>query len=164
MKPENLLLDVTGKVLKITDFGVSEVFRTPFASLSQKCHGCAGSGPYIAPEEYTEESYDSEKVDVWSCGIIYFVMFFSTIPWKCAQLSNQQFKYYIDHHKNFRQFDKLEPLFRVIMYDILDMNPEARISVKNLISSEWFENIKTCLDKQCSEVACDTHTHKKVAK
>lgn len=64
------MLDNTGKCIKITDFGVSEVFRAPFASLSSKSHGCAGSGPYIAPEEYTQEDYGSEAVDVWAMGII----------------------------------------------------------------------------------------------
>ncbi|KAJ3205654.1 serine/threonine-protein kinase HAL4/sat4 [Entophlyctis luteolus] len=70
LKPENLLLDKTARILKITDFGVSEVFRAPFESLSKKAHGMCGSGPYIAPEEYTQKEYDSELVDVWACGII----------------------------------------------------------------------------------------------
>lgn len=74
LKPENLLLDASRKVLKISDFGVSEVFRTPFASMSQKCHGCAGSGPYIAPEEFKDVDYDAELIDVWAIGIILFVL------------------------------------------------------------------------------------------
>ncbi|KAJ3174752.1 serine/threonine-protein kinase HAL4/sat4 [Irineochytrium annulatum] len=67
---ENLLLDGTGRILKITDFGVSEVFRTPFGKLSKKAHGVCGSGPYIAPEEFESKEYDSELVDVWAIGII----------------------------------------------------------------------------------------------
>ncbi|KAJ3385220.1 serine/threonine-protein kinase HAL4/sat4 [Lobulomyces angularis] len=70
LKPENLLLDNTKRVLKITDFGVSEVFRAPFCSVSQKGKGCIGSGPYIAPEEFGKCEYDSEAVDVWAVGII----------------------------------------------------------------------------------------------
>jgi serine/threonine protein kinase len=70
LKPENLLLDSSLRILKITDFGVSEVFRTPFESKSKKLHGIAGSGPYIAPEEFLECDYDSQPVDIWSMGVI----------------------------------------------------------------------------------------------
>lgn len=88
-------------------------------------------------------------------------MFFATIPWKSAQMTTQPYKYYIDHYKNFRQFDKVEASFRNILYEILDSNPETRISVKNLIATEWFEGVKMCLDQKCEEVQCDNHTHKK---
>jgi serine/threonine protein kinase len=70
LKPENLLIDASGRILKITDFGVSEVFRTPFGGVSQKAHGLCGSGPYIAPEEFVTAEYDSELVDCWAIGII----------------------------------------------------------------------------------------------
>ena len=67
---ENLLLDSTARHLKITDFGVSEVFRTPFESTCHKAHGLCGSGPYIAPEEFITKEYDSQLVDIWSIGVI----------------------------------------------------------------------------------------------
>ena len=69
LKPENLLLDNTGTILKITDFGVSEVFRCPFERAIRRARGVAGSGPYIAPEEFSiGAEYDPTKVDVWACG------------------------------------------------------------------------------------------------
>ncbi|KAJ3321996.1 serine/threonine-protein kinase HAL4/sat4 [Blyttiomyces sp. JEL0837] len=70
LKPENLLLDESHRILKITDFGVSEVFRTPFGSHCSKAHGLRGSGPYIAPEEFEEGDYVQELVDVWAVGIV----------------------------------------------------------------------------------------------
>ena len=71
LKPENLLLDSAGRILKITDFGVSDVFRAPFCTVSRKAKGVCGSGPYIAPEEFEKGAeYESEGVDVWSMGII----------------------------------------------------------------------------------------------
>lgn len=70
LKPENLLLDSTHRILKITDFGVSEVFRTPFESKCKRTRGVAGSGPYIAPEEFRKGDYESQPVDIWSVGVI----------------------------------------------------------------------------------------------
>ncbi|KAJ3310723.1 serine/threonine-protein kinase HAL4/sat4 [Boothiomyces sp. JEL0838] len=70
LKPENLLLDESCRILKITDFGVSSVFKTPFSNVRDKLKGVTGSGPYIAPEEFVQKEYDSEMVDIWSIGII----------------------------------------------------------------------------------------------
>ncbi|KAJ3278279.1 serine/threonine-protein kinase HAL4/sat4 [Borealophlyctis nickersoniae] len=73
LKPGNLLLHSSGRILKITDFGVSDVFRIPFCKTAKKAKGVCGVGPYIAPEEeefLDGREYESELVDVWSIGII----------------------------------------------------------------------------------------------
>ncbi|KAJ3348155.1 serine/threonine-protein kinase HAL4/sat4 [Kappamyces sp. JEL0680] len=71
LKPENILLSGEGgRILKITDFGVSTVFKSPFGAKREKQTGVTGSGPYIAPEEWQDEEYDSELVDIWAIGII----------------------------------------------------------------------------------------------
>jgi serine/threonine protein kinase len=83
-----LLLASDGHILKITDFGVSTVFKQPFGNVREKRRGVAGSGPYIAPEEYGNQEYDSELVDIWSVGVIAYVMNTNTIPWQAAGMSN----------------------------------------------------------------------------
>ncbi len=69
MKPENILLDYKHRYLKITDFGVSTVFRTQWEKSAHLVHGVCGSGPYIAPEEWKEnQDYLPTKVDIWAIG------------------------------------------------------------------------------------------------
>jgi protein-serine/threonine kinase len=51
IKPENLLLDGSG-VIKITDFGVSDVFRMCWEKQTHMSKGLCGSEPYIAPEQF----------------------------------------------------------------------------------------------------------------
>jgi protein-serine/threonine kinase len=51
IKPENLLLDAHGRV-KITDFGVSDVFRMCWEKTTHLSKGLCGSEPYIAPEQF----------------------------------------------------------------------------------------------------------------
>ena len=51
IKPENLLLDVND-VIKITDFGVSDVFRMCWEKTTHLSKGLCGSEPYIAPEQF----------------------------------------------------------------------------------------------------------------
>lgn len=58
IKPENLLLDVND-VLKITDFGVSDVFRMCWEKTTHLSKGLCGSEPYIAPEQFEPKGMSS---------------------------------------------------------------------------------------------------------
>ncbi|KAI8622020.1 kinase-like domain-containing protein [Chytriomyces sp. MP71] len=144
LKPENLLLDGSARVLKITDFGVSEVFRAPFESMSKKAHGMCGSGPYIAPEEFVQKEYDSEMVDIWACGIIYYVMLYNSIPWKSATHTDTRYKHYQEHRGNFWPIDRLVPPKRKLMYKILDPDVTKRAPMSDIMEDEWIKGISFC--------------------
>ncbi|KAF9271549.1 serine/threonine-protein kinase HAL4/sat4, partial [Mortierella alpina] len=58
LKPENLLLTSDG-CLKIADFGNSEVFRMPWEKKVRASASIRGTGPFIAPEEFTEDTFDA---------------------------------------------------------------------------------------------------------
>ena len=61
LKPENLLLTADG-CLKIADFGNSEVFRMPWEMKVRSSAAICGSGPFIAPEEFTKKTFDGRYV------------------------------------------------------------------------------------------------------
>jgi serine/threonine protein kinase len=67
LKPENLLLDADDN-LKISDFGLSGMMKQG-VMLETIC----GTPHYVAPEVLTG-NYDGYMADIWSCGIILFVM------------------------------------------------------------------------------------------
>ena len=98
LKPENMLWDPIAGVLKIIDFGSAEVFAPPLPGtgavaedpsafdeipdedravingrMVKLSRNVCGSAPYIAPEEFLGEGYDSRATDVWACAIIYLV-------------------------------------------------------------------------------------------
>ncbi|KAF9434637.1 serine/threonine-protein kinase HAL4/sat4 [Entomortierella beljakovae] len=84
LKPENILIDGTGRILKITDFGIANVFKSVGDPIPLSCSGIIGSEPYIAPEEFYKNEYDPRAVDVWACGVILYVMYYSAMPWARA--------------------------------------------------------------------------------
>lgn len=69
LKPENLLLDSKSAepVLKLVDFGTSTKFD-PNVKMNQKL----GTPYYIAPEVLSKNY--NEKCDVWSCGVIMYIL------------------------------------------------------------------------------------------
>ncbi|KAG8415271.1 hypothetical protein J3458_009132 [Metarhizium acridum] len=102
IKLENLLLTKDSK-LKITDFGVSEVFSGTHPGLREaggQCGqnmgevrlcspGICGSEPYIAPEVLEKKhSYDPRALDVWSSAIVMIYLTFGGAIWSRAQHGN----------------------------------------------------------------------------
>ena len=62
--------------VKLTDFGFSCLFRK-----DQKLDLNLGTPLYMAPELVRDEEYD-EKVDVWSMGVLVYVLFSGFHPFK----------------------------------------------------------------------------------
>ncbi|XVE81835.1 hypothetical protein DITRI_Ditri15bG0097900 [Diplodiscus trichospermus] len=63
--PENILFDSKNSV-KLTDFGSAEVAM-------EVMRGVAGNPYYVAPEVLAGREY-GEKVDIWSCGVVLYIM------------------------------------------------------------------------------------------
>lgn len=69
MKPENILLDRETMTVKLVDFGMAAL-QPIGGKLTTPC----GSPHYAAPEVIKTTAYDGAKADVWSCGVILFVL------------------------------------------------------------------------------------------
>jgi serine/threonine protein kinase len=115
IKLENLLVDKNGH-LKISDFGVAEVFSGEHPGLRASggqcgknmgtvrlsAPGICGSLPYIAPEVLAKKGpYDPRPLDVWSCAIVYITMTFGGCPWQAAK---SEFEYYARFKKGWREW------------------------------------------------------------
>jgi len=74
LKPENLLLDDKFNV-KIADFGLSNIM-TDGDFLKTSC----GSPNYASPEVISGNLYAGPEVDVWSCGVILYVLLCGKLP------------------------------------------------------------------------------------
>ncbi|KAL6409787.1 HAL protein kinase [Ilyonectria robusta] len=105
IKLENLIITKDSK-LKITDFGVSEVFCGTHPGLREaggQCGrnmgdirlcspGICGSEPYIAPEVLEKkDSYDPRPLDVWSSAIIMIYLTFGGAIWSRAEKGNTHY-------------------------------------------------------------------------
>ncbi|KAK4407487.1 CBL-interacting serine/threonine-protein kinase, partial [Sesamum angolense] len=131
--PENLLLDAAGN-LKVSDFGLS--------ALSQQVrddgllHTTCGTPNYVAPEVLNDRGYHGATADLWSCGVILFVLLAGYLPFDDSNLMNLYKKI---SNAEFTcppwiSFGAMKLITR-----ILEPNPEKRITVPEILEDEWFK-------------------------
>lgn len=132
LKPENLLLDENGN-LKVSDFGLSAV--TEQIRPDGLLHTLCGTPAYVAPEILTKKGYDGAKVDVWSCGIILFVLTAGYLPFNDPNLMVLYKKIY---KGEFRCPRWMSSELRRFLSRLLDTNPETRITIDEITRDPWF--------------------------
>ncbi|KAI3891889.1 hypothetical protein MKX03_026297 [Papaver bracteatum] len=84
LKPENLLLDSYGS-LKVSDFGLSAF--SPQLKDDGLLHTACGTPNYVPPEVVKDKGYDGTTSDIWSCGVILFVLMAGYLPFEESNLS-----------------------------------------------------------------------------
>ncbi|PHZ11967.1 Pkinase-domain-containing protein [Rhizopus microsporus ATCC 52813] len=146
IKPENLLLTMDGTV-KITDFGVSDVFRFPWESKGRQSRGLVGSEPYIAPEAIENKEYWGHLADVWSAGIVFYCICVGGLAWHIAKKTDHSYANYLralEQQKLYELFRPLGANERRIIHRMLDPNPSTRITSSELLEDAWIKSISVC--------------------
>ncbi|XP_015077505.1 CBL-interacting protein kinase 18-like [Solanum pennellii] len=133
LKPENLLLDENGN-LKVSDFGLSALAESK--RQDGLLHTTCGTPAYVAPEVIGRKGYEGAKADIWSCGVILFVLLAGYLPFYDLNLMNLYRKICRAEYKCPNWF----PLeVRKLLSRILDPNPRKRISIAKIKESSWFK-------------------------
>lgn len=133
LKPENLLLDATGN-LKISDFGLSSLQRQADEVMMTPC----GTPNYVAPEVLKDKGYDGRAADLWSCGVILYVMITGALPFddpNTATLFRKIEAAQFQFPPNIPISDDLKTLIR----QILVPEPSLRLTIQGIKNSEWFK-------------------------
>lgn len=133
LKPENLLLDDNGN-LKVTDFGLSA--HESCTRLDGLFHTTCGTPAYVAPEVISRRGYDGGKSDIWSCGVILFVLLTGHLPFNDSNIIQMYRKI---SKADYKCPNWVPPDVRRLLKRILDPNPVTRISMKKIMENPWFK-------------------------
>jgi serine/threonine protein kinase len=148
LKLENILFDATGHI-KVIDFGFSR-FVTPGELFGTPC----GSTQYVAPEVISGHSYEGRAVDMWSCGVIIYVLMTNYFPWRGgnhAQISRQILS------GDFQIPDSVGVLCADLIQKLMTIDPRVRLTADEALTHPWLETIEVtwdqddCLIPQLSE-------------
>ena len=138
MKPENIIVENAkdGEFrLKIVDFGLA-AFSTEKDLLSTFC----GSIYYLPPEMLNSKSYVGSKVDVWSVGVILFVLLTNQLPFENDNIM-EILKLITNSMFTIPEGVYLSDAAFRLINRMLDPNPETRITAEDALRSEYIAGV-----------------------
>uniref|UniRef100_A0A674CBM8 non-specific serine/threonine protein kinase n=1 Tax=Salmo trutta TaxID=8032 RepID=A0A674CBM8_SALTR len=148
LKAENLLLDHNLNI-KIADFGFSNLF-----SRGQLLKTWCGSPPYAAPELFEGKEYDGPKVDIWSLGVVLYVLVCGALPFDGSTLQNLRARVLSGKFRiPFFMSTDCEYLIR----HMLVLEPSRRLSMEQICKNKWMKQGDP--DPEFERVMGPTHTH-----
>ncbi|PPQ70460.1 hypothetical protein CVT26_013906 [Gymnopilus dilepis] len=137
LKPENLLLDAAG-TLKISDFGLSSVFRLKESGKTRMLTERCGSLPYVAPELNSDKAYHAEPIDVWGVGVILFTLLAGNTPWDEPTANSPEFCRYVSGEIFYEDpWNRIpeEPLS--LIRGMLTVDPDIRMTLQDAFQHPW---------------------------
>ncbi len=149
IKPENILLDTKkDNIIKIIDWGTARFFDK-----NKKMNKISGTPYYIAPEVLFEK-YD-EKCDVWSCGIIMYILLCGYPPFNGENDSEILAKIKLGKFSfPDEEWEHVSDGAKDFIKKLLTFKPEERPSAGQCLEHEWLKNnnkkqVNTTLSKKC---------------
>uniref|UniRef100_A0A5F9D4M6 Maternal embryonic leucine zipper kinase n=1 Tax=Oryctolagus cuniculus TaxID=9986 RepID=A0A5F9D4M6_RABIT len=134
---ENLLFDEYHK-LKLIDFGLC---AKPKGNKDYHLQTCCGSLAYAAPELIQGKSYLGSEADVWSMGILLYVLMCGYLPFDD---DNVMALYKKIMRGKYDVPKWLSPSSILLLQQMLQVDPKKRISVKNLLNHPWIMQDYNC--------------------
>ncbi|KAE8734575.1 CBL-interacting protein kinase 21 [Hibiscus syriacus] len=168
LKLENVLIDANGNI-KISDFGLSALPQHACSTFEFDLkyqedgllHTTCGSPNYVAPEILANRGYNGAASDIWSCGVILYVVLTGYLPFDDRNLAVLYQKVFEDYIWWFllslwTPMSNLLVRFQIFKGDtripkrlssgawnmirrILDPNPITRITMAEIKNDEWFK-------------------------
>lgn len=140
IKPENILLDKDGN-LKLADFGLASKFKRKDGS-KKISKDKRGSYPYMAPEILNSDQpiYYADLTDIWSIGILIFVLLTGEIPWELPTKEDNNFVNFIKNKGNLNlgPWAKIDLTHLNLLRKILQPIPEQRATLSQLKLHPWY--------------------------
>ena len=133
LKPENLLLeeDSIDSNIKVIDFGTSKFFKQ-----NEKMSEKFGTPYYIAPE-VLKKNYN-EKCDVWSCGVILYILLAGYPPFGGKNNEIIMKKVFEGKYSFIRkEWSLISDKAKNLISKMLTYNPEQRITSEEALSDIW---------------------------
>ena len=155
IKLENILIDLNNNI-KICDFGIGRVLSSPDQSLFDQC----GTPMYIAPEILLcskEKGYKGFPVDIWSSGIVLYILLSGTLPFSFKNSSsslnssnesqidednnNSEDLQYSIINKEPKEIENISEEGKDLLNKLLEKNPEKRITIEEILQHPWMKDI-----------------------
>lgn len=134
VKPDNILFDSRNRV-KLCDFGSAEWFGG--VEGRERMNGIVGTPYYVAPEVLAGREYN-EKIDVWSAGVILYIMLGGVPPFY-GDTVEDTFAAVLRGNLRFptKIFRSISPEAKDLMRKMLSKDVSRRFSAEQVLRHPW---------------------------
>jgi len=164
LKLENILYNHKKRRANLIDFGLCAINSISCADI---CNNWCGSPDYVCPEILIQQPYSGCLSDVWSLGIILYVLLFGQMPFNFKE------RYYAlqhgDGHPELEFPNDKDVPHRVseqvkdLMKKMLTIDPRQRISMEEIPHTKWMKKSMNILSlfglKSHTAIHKDEHPH-----
>lgn len=130
LKTENLLLDASMNI-KLADFGFGNFYKSG-EPLSTWC----GSPPYAAPEVFEGKEYEGPHLDIWSLGVVLYVLVCGSLPFDGPNLPTLRQRVL---EGRFRIPYFMSQDCEILIRRMLVVDPTKRITIAQIKQHKWMQ-------------------------
>ncbi|KAG2529491.1 hypothetical protein JM18_002753 [Phytophthora kernoviae] len=140
VKAENILLkegEDGNLTAKLADFGLSEELQLANRRLQTMC----GTPQYLSPELVSGRLYGT-PADIWSTGILAYMMLSGLVPFDEAKSDTELFKLISLGAVWYDQpeWNAIAPAGKAFVQSMLDISPDSRPTAAQLLKHEWLQD------------------------
>ena len=150
IKQQNIVIDDYINI-KLTDYSISINYRdTPYINLPM-----IGTCYYMSPEVLRKETIpasDASKIDVYSIGVLLYLLAFYDYPYKLKEVDNKNYPQILKNvQENELEFPKdfdISKPFLNLMKNCLNKDINKRYNIHQLVNDPWVKGYKIILDEK----------------
>ena len=135
LKPENILYasEADDADIKVADFGLARV-----VSGKDMMKTACGTPGYVAPEILKNQGYDSGAVDLWSAGVILYILLCGFPPFYEEELP-ALFEQILQARYDFPSpwWDKISKPAKDLVNGLLTIDPKKRLTADQVLKDPW---------------------------
>ncbi|ETO27007.1 hypothetical protein RFI_10124 [Reticulomyxa filosa] len=142
LKPENVLFETKdSNTVKITDFGLAKSYGVLSEGKKHYLETTCGTPSYVAPEILKQKQY-REPVDMWSLGVITYIMLCGSPPFGSAQNVKAMYRKIKKGEFSFSSpaWSNISLLAKDCIRSLLDVNPKSRLRAEELCEHPWIKS------------------------
>lgn len=139
LKCENILLCGNNDI-KIADFGFAREIQK-----SELSKTFCGSAAYASPEVIRGVAYAGETADLWSMGVILFIIACCVMPYRDRNRSSLIQDQMLPPRYPKNVAGKLTSPYKELVSGILNHVPEKRLSLQEMCSHPWMHSTSTSI-------------------
>jgi serine/threonine protein kinase len=135
LKPENILYSDPSEsaAIRVADFGLARV-----VSGKEMMKTACGTPGYVAPEVLKNKGYDSGAVDMWSAGVILYILLCGFPPFYEEELP-ALFEQILHARYDFPSpwWDNISQDAKSLVTALLTIDPKQRATAEDVLQKKW---------------------------